>query len=137
MIALEVDCTEFVVAVLTAGMPQARVCTELPDKLLAAVPVIQVFRVGGPNDAVILDVPTMTLHAFTAAKPSGQQAANQLLHAAYTTLRLAVGRVVAVTGGNAVMSRVRLLSGCAWAGYENPDVRHAVSTIQPRIKATH
>jgi hypothetical protein len=136
--ALEVDCTGFVVAALYNAVTEpetgkvARIVTELPNTLTAALPVIQVFRIGGPNDAVILDIPTMTLHGFAAT----QKQANRVLHAAHTTLVGAIGRVFTLDGGRAVMTRVRVLGGPAWAAYENTDVRHAILTIQPRIKIT-
>lgn len=138
MNALEVDCTRFIVAALYGGVVEpetgrtARIVTELPNKLTDVLPVIQVFRIGGPNDGVVLDSPTITLHGFAAT----QQQANRLLHVAYTTLRLALGRVITVDGGDAVLARVRVLGGPSWAPYENTALRHAVSTVQARIKIT-
>ena len=137
--ALEVDCTAFIYAALFQAVTEptsaevARIVTELPNKLDATtLPIIQLFRVGGPNDSRVLDIPTMTLHGYAAT----QQQANRVLYAAFARLRDVVGQVFTVDGGRAVMTRVRLLGGPAWAGYENPNVRHAVSTIQPRIKFT-
>lgn len=131
MQALEVDCTKFTVQVLAAASI-ARIVTELPNTLETALPVIQVFRIGGPSDGYVLDIPTMTLHAYAGT----QEAANRLLHTAWTVLHTAVGQVVALDGGRAVMTRLRNLGGPTWAAYDNTNVRHAVLTVQPRIKFT-
>lgn len=133
MNALEVDCTQFVLEVL-APLNLARIVTELPNKLEAALPVLQVVRVGGPNDAVILDIPTFSLHAYTAAAAGGQKAANMLLQRAFTGLHAAASDVIPVDDGFAVLTRARMLGGPTWAPYDNPAVRHAVSTIQAHIK---
>jgi hypothetical protein len=143
--ALEVDCTKFLVVVLADAVTDpvtntvARIVTELPgadnaggDALLAAVPVIRVVRVGGPNDGRVLDAATVVLHGFVAKPNQG----HRLLHAAQTALYAAVGRVVTVDGGQAVMTRLRMLSGPSYAPYENTALRHSVMTIQPRIKIT-
>lgn len=138
MQALEVDCTKFLVTVLYQAVTDpvtstlARIVTELPDTLDAAVPVIRVVRVGGPNDSIILDSPTVVLHGFVARPDEGYR----LLHAAQTALRAAVGRRVSVDGGWAVMTALRAISGPSPAGYENPGLRHSVMTLQPRIKIT-
>lgn len=134
----EVDCVKFLRLILFDAVKDpvsgrvARIVTELPGKLEDAVPVIRVVRTGGPDDGIILDIPTVVLHAFVAQPDAG----TRLLQAARTTLRKAVGRVVAIDGGKATMPRLRVLGGPAWAAYENPALRHAFMTIQPRIKIT-
>lgn len=131
--ALEVDTAQFLLEVLApAGI--ARVVTELPGKLVDALPVLQIVRAGGLDDGVILDAPTFVLHAFADAAPNGQKAAAAVLMRAHSALRAACGVVVTVDGSPAVMTRVRVLSGPSPAPYENPGVRHVVSTVQPRIK---
>lgn len=124
--ALEVDCTQVTVEILAAA-GIARVCTELPNNLAGALPVLQVFRTGGPDDSYALDIATMTVHAYAGS----QQAANVLLGAARTVIREAVGVVVS----GAVLTRARKLGGPSWASYENTAVRHAVSIFQLRFKA--
>lgn len=136
--ALEVDCDGFIVATLYQRVVEpvsgltARIVTELPDTLADALPVIQVVRVGGGDDGVILEAPTVVLHGFAA----NQRQANRLLHAARTVLRTRVGYVVPIDAGRAVMTRVRNVSGPLWAPYENTNLRHAVMTVQPYIKIT-
>lgn len=137
MQALEVDCTGFIVAALyeavvePVGDDVARIVTELPNTLESALPVIRVVRIGGSNDGYILDAPTLVLHGFAVDR----RRTERLLYAAQTALRAAIGRRVAIDGGHAVMTRLRV-NGPAWASYENPNLRHAVLTIQPRIKIT-
>lgn len=132
--ALHVDVTQFVLEVLGPAN-LARCGTELPNKLEAALPVIQVIRTGGPNDGVVLDIPTIVLHAYAATSAGGQKAANTLLYQAFGVLQAARGQLVMVDEAPAVMTALRLLGGPFVAAYENQNVRHAVSTIQPRIKA--
>lgn len=130
MNALEVDATQFMLEIL-APANLARVVTELPGKVELVLPVLQVIRVGGPNDRIVTDMPTFAVHGFAAK----QKDAYVLLLKAFTVLTAAVGRVVTVDGGRAVMSRVDNVGGPAWASTVNPDYRHAVSTIQARIRA--
>lgn len=136
--ALEVDCTGFVVAALFEAVTEptsgdvARIVTELPNTLENSLPVVQVYRIGGPNDGRVLDMPTMTVHGFAASR----QKAERLLYAAQAALRAKIGTVVTLDGGNAVMTHLRVLGGPSWAAYANTNVRHSVLTIQPRIKIT-
>lgn len=136
--ALEVDCTGFIVAALFQAVTEptsgdvARIVTELPNTLDGSQPVIRIVRVGGPNDGRVLDIPTVVLHGFAGSR----QKAERLLYAAQTALRNKIGTVVALDGGNAVMTHLRVLGGPSYAAYENQNVRHAVMTIQPRIKIT-
>jgi hypothetical protein len=124
--ALEVDAVAFVIGVLTdAGVAQ-RVATDVPADLTAGLPMVRVLRMGGPDDGVIVDEPTMVLHAFAAS----DQAANTVLYQAGSALRAARG----VVRGGAVLVWCRKLGGPFWAGYDNPAVRHAVSNYQLRIK---
>ena len=132
MNVLEVDATQYMLEVL-ASTQLARVVTLLPGTLDQLV--LQVVRTGGPNDHFVVDSPIFVLHAFAPKEPNGAKAANMLLYRAFTALLAAVGQVVPVDGGRAVMTRLDLVSGPSPAPYENPNVRHAVSTIQARIKA--
>lgn len=132
--ALEVDCTQLLLEIL-APAALARVVTELPGALADAVPVLQVVRVGGPNDRIAIDEPTFVLHAFAAAVPSGQKTANMLLHRAFATLVAALGTVVAVDDQRATLLLVDSVSGPSPAPYENTNLRHSVSTIQARVRA--
>lgn len=134
MTLLEVDATQFMLELL-APARLARVVTELPGDLAAAMPVLQVVRAGGPNDRYVIDQPTFALHAYCATSPNGVKAANVLLYKAFTTLVAATGQVVTVDGGRATLVRVDSIGGPSPAPYENPNVRHAVSTIQARIRA--
>lgn len=136
--ALEVDCVKFLQTVLFEAVTDpvtslvARIVTETPAALAEAVPVVQVIRTGGPDDGRVLDIPTVALHGFVLAPNQG----NRLLIAAIAALRAAIGRVVTVDDGQAVMTRLRVLGGPSYAAYENTALRHRVSLIQPRIKFT-
>jgi len=124
--ALEVDETLLAVDVLTAALTPVRVSTELPANLEAVVPLVRVFRIGGPDDGYVLDYPTMAVHAFATS----QAAADALCRQAGTAFRNARGVITA--GG--VITRVRKLSGPSWAQVDNQQLRHAVSLFQLRIK---
>lgn len=121
---LEVDATSLCRTLLAAAMPSARVVTVLPSTLVP--PVVQVFRIGGPDDGVMLDLPTIAVHAYTADEAQ----ANQLCYQAGTVLRNARGAVV----GGAVITRVRKLSGPYRAETSDQNLRHAVSLFQVYVK---
>jgi hypothetical protein len=133
--ALEIDCAQVVVEVLTTASI-GRICTETPDKIEDVLPVIQVIRVGGGDDGYILDEPLIVLHAYVPKDPAGPHVANQLLLTALARLRAARGTVVVLPdGARAVMTRqLDKLSGPSPAIHANPALRHAVMTIRPRIK---
>lgn len=124
---LEVDATGWVIRVLNAA-GVARAGNRTPDNLQDVMPFIRVTRVGGPDDGHMMDLPTMVLHAF--AYP--QEAANGVLYRAGTVLRAQIG----VAQSGAVLSWLRKMSGPQEAEYENPAVRHAVSTYQLHIKTS-
>lgn len=131
---LQIDTTQLMLELL-APTGLARVVTELPDKLVDALPVLQVVRAGGPNDRIAIDFPTFSLHAYAPASPNGAKAAAALLYKAFAALVTATGQVVTVDGNRAVLVRIDSIGGPSPAPYENTGVRHAVSTVQARIKA--
>jgi hypothetical protein len=127
---LEVDVTAVLQSWFATDLEGVRVGTETPadpNGTLAWLPFLQHFRIGGPDDGYVLDIPTIALHGFdrTAA------GANGLLLRAGTSLRDMRG----VRINNAVVTRVRKLGGPSWAASTNPAVKHAVSLYQLRVKA--
>lgn len=123
---LEVDAAQLAHDILASALTGTRIVGETPANLQDVLPVVQVLRVGGPDDGVILDMPTIAVHAFAAT----QQAANALCAQAGTAFRDARGQVV----NGAVATKVRKLGGPNWAPYTNQAVKHAVSLYQLRVK---
>lgn len=126
---LTVDVTGWMIAALNASSTlHARAAAETPTDLAQQVPFVRVVRVGGPNDGVILDVPTMVFDCYATS----QQAANTLAYQVIDEVR----RLVGVVSGGAVITQLRTLSGPAWASTADQGLRRAVLTLQPRIKIT-
>jgi hypothetical protein len=124
---LTVDVTGWFIAALDAALT-ARVGAETPADLETQVPFLRVLRIGGPDDGVILDEPTMAFHGFAAS----QKAANQLC---YET-KAAVYALRGVVRSGAVLTIARTLSGPSWADVTNQNLAHAVLLMQARIMTT-
>lgn len=128
---LAVDVTGWLIARLTPLLAPTRVGSETPadpDGLLDWVPFVSVERIGGPNDNVILDVPTMAFHCYDTTPKT----ANQLGYDVIAAVRSLRGS----PGNGAIMTIARTLSGPTWAATANTALRHAVVLMQPRIKTT-
>lgn len=123
---LEVDVTGWIIDRLSDSLIGVRVSNKTPDKLETVLPVVRVVRTGGPDDGVILDIPTLVLHCYATT----QQAANELAYRVMTALRGLLG----AAADGAVMTRVRKLGGPSWNDYGNPNVAEAFLIVQARIK---
>jgi len=122
---LTIDATGWWITQLKAGLA-ADIGSKTPDDLQSEVPFVAVERIGGPNDGIAIDMPTMAFHCFG----SGQQAANQL---AYQVLRFVHDQRGKAAAG-AVVTHVRTLSGPSRAAVTDPSLGHAVVLMQTRIK---
>lgn len=122
---LTVDITGWFISAL-ADAVTARVGAETPGDLETQVPFLRVVRIGGPDDGVVLDEPTMAFHTFAAS----QKAANQLGY----DVKAAVYGLRSIVHNGAVLTSARTLSGPSWASVENQNLRHAVTLMQARIK---
>jgi hypothetical protein len=128
---LQVDVVGWFVTRLTPLLTTARVGTETPADTggtLTWVPFVQVERTGGPNDNLIMDIPTMAFHCFDLDEPK----ANQLGYAVIGAVRGLRG----IAGAGAILQSVRTLSGPSRAATDNQALRHVVVLMQPRIKTT-
>jgi len=125
--ALQVDVTGWLIDQLDAAL-SATVDSDTPDDLQAVVPFVRVVRAGGPDDNHVLDIPTVVFHCFALT----EQEANQLGYATAAAVRALRG----APAGGAVVTQTRMLSGPAWDGYVNTNVRQSVLTMQIRIKTT-
>lgn len=123
---LTVDATGWFISVLTDAVT-ARVAAETPSDLESQVPFLRVVRIGGPDDGVTLDEPTMAFHTYGTS----QKAANQLAY----DVKVAVYGLRGIVHNGAVLTAARSLSGPSWAAVENQNLRHAVLLMQARIKS--
>lgn len=123
---LEVDVVQVLHDWLTTQLDGVRVVSTTPADLAQQVPLLRVLRIGGPDDGVILDSPTVAIHAFTTSAPT----ANALLYQVNTALRAARGVIIS----GAVITQVRKLGGPSWAPTAEQKLAHSVSTYQIRIK---
>jgi hypothetical protein len=109
---------------------EATVDSETPGDVEGSsdwVPFVSVQRVGGPNDNMAIDMPTLAFHCFETS----QRAANELGYSVMAAARQIVG--VVADGG--ICTQVRTLSGPSFAYTANPNLRHAVVLMQARMKA--
>jgi hypothetical protein len=115
------------------GALAVRCLTDLPNDLQAQVPVVQVVRIGGPssdNDRR-LEAATMSIDCFAADR------------GAATALALQVDRAMRdalpgtyVPSANAVVTKVRTLTGASWRPWDDLSVRRFGATYQVWIKST-
>lgn len=101
--------------------------TETDNDLAANLPQLQVVRIGGGDDGVVLDRPTFSVHAYAATR----DAARKLALTARTALYAARG----VVFEGAVVTRVATIGGPAWTPYSNTNLRRFTATYQVSIKA--
>lgn len=123
---LEPDVQKIAYDVLSAALT-ARIVGDTPANLADVLPVLRVFRIGGPGDTYgVFDDATIAMHGFA----TDQQGANLLCRQAMQALFNARGNTYA----NGAVMRVRKLSGPTWAPYDNQGVRHAVTLVQLTVK---
>lgn len=130
--ALEVDVTGWMITQLQAALGSlARVGSKTPGDpgdTSGWLPFVRVVRAGGPDDGVILDIPTVVLHCFAA----DLAAANTLAMSTLTAVRGLRGR----PADGAVVTHVRKLGGPFWVDDANPSVEHVAVTVQLHIRTT-
>jgi hypothetical protein len=128
---LMVDVTGWFISGLATALSPVRVGSRTPadpDGTLTWVPFVRVVRIGGPDDGITLDAPTMAFHTFA----TGQQSANDL----GLRVRAAVYAMRGPARDGAVLAHARTLSGPSWASTENQNLAHAVLLMQARITTT-
>lgn len=124
--ALEVDAKAWFIARLNATLPGVRVSGDVPSDAAEQVPFVRVVRVGGGDDGLTVDSPTLVLHHFHTSEPL----ANALAYQVGTAMRGLRG--VVADGGTA--QRVRKTGGPTWVAYENTGLQQVVTTWQTRIR---
>jgi hypothetical protein len=103
--------------------------TELPANLAAAVPLVEVARIGGADRDHSIDAATVDVHAYEASRPAARTLALQvrtLLRYQLAGLPLAGGVVLAVNTA----------SGPHWVPYTDVGVRCFTGTYQI-VVSTH
>lgn len=113
---MNVDVEALLSTWLPTQVSGLRAVTELPAELADAVPLVRVFRIGGPDPTPGLDVATLDIEAFADARQSARTLAYQIQYA----LRFKLPGHVTDAGS---VARVRTISGPAWRPYDNPNVR--------------
>lgn len=106
--------------------------TETPGSLGDHMPLFQVVRIGGGDDAVTLDLATISLHAY-ATGATGSDARSAARTLAYQG-RVALYAARGVVFDGAVVTRVRTIGGPAWTPYDNTTLRRFTGTYQVAIK---
>jgi hypothetical protein len=117
---------------LTTQFPSPiRVVTELPADL-GAVPTIQVTRIGGSDDVIVMDAANLDVDTFDVAHDglSARENARTLAGQVRSALRLHLPGYAA--GGVAVQS-VTTISAPRWVPYDNTTLRRFVATYRITI----
>lgn len=111
--------------------PGYRVVTELPADL-GAVPTIQVTRIGGSDDLIVMDAANIDVDTFDDAHGglSARENARALAGQVRSALRLHLPGYAA--GGAAVQS-VTTISAPRWVPYDNTSLRRFVATYRITI----
>lgn len=110
-----VDVEAELVAWLHARLT-VRVLTDLPANLADILPVIQVQRIGGDDDALRLDRALVDVDVYAASRP----AASALMAQARSVL---LSELRGLATESAVFTMARTITGPAWRPYENPALR--------------
>lgn len=95
----------------------ARFVTKTPDDLNAQVPLVRVFRLGGPSsdDLPRFDAPTLSFECFG----NGDAAAGDLATAVDRWVRSLAGKTLA---DGTVVTKTQTVSGPAWRPYADTTV---------------
>lgn len=100
--------------------------TETPNPLVP--PLFQVVRIGGPDDGLSMEFPTLSLHAFAADRHS----AKALALVGRQALFAAIGQ----TWQGAVCVKVTTVAGPVWTPYDNTALRRVTGTYQPQLQTS-
>jgi hypothetical protein len=125
---LEVDVTGWFIRQLGARLTGVRVLAETPAKIEAHLPVVRIVGLGGPDDGLVIDSPSVAFHCFAA----DQAAANALALRTSTAIRALRG--VPVDGAVVIFTQKR--GGPTPNFHDNPAIREAVVIHQISIKTT-
>jgi hypothetical protein len=110
-----------------------RCLTDLPADLQSSVPVVQVVRIGGPssdNDRR-LEAATVSIDCFAADRGAATDLAMRVDKAMRDTLPGTY-----VPASNAVVTKVRTLTGASWRPWDDLAVRRFGATYQVWVKST-
>jgi hypothetical protein len=99
-------------------------CTETPSAISGEL--LQVVRIGGGDDGVILDRAMLSVHAFAGNRPTAK-------HLAYVA-RNALFAARGVVHDGAVCARVSTIGGPHWTPYDNTALRRVTGTYQVSVK---
>lgn len=100
--------------------------TETPNPLVP--PLFQVVRIGGPDDGLSMEFPTLSLHAFAEDRHS----AKALALVGRQALFAAIGQ----TWQNVVCVKVTTVAGPVWTPYDNTNLRRVTGTYQPQLQTS-
>lgn len=122
------DAEDIITAYLDAALPQVSVGTATPKNLAERLPFVQVRRIGGVADSVVIDRPRLDIDVWAATREQAQDTA-QLVRA-----HLRVARYAQHTG--AVVGRVTEERGPAML--PDPDTRfeRCSFTVQVVLRPT-
>lgn len=123
MTALMVDAEAWVATWLETQTAVITV-TETPAALTP--PLLHVVRIGGPDDGLSMEFPTVSIHAFGVDRHTAKALALTARHALYS----AIGQ----TWQGAVCVTVRTLAGPAWTPYDNTTLRRVTGTYRPQLQ---
>lgn len=93
-----------------------RVLTDLPANLADVLPVIQVQRIGGDDDALRLDRALVDVDVYAATRPAASGLMAQARSALLSELR-------GIATEAAVFTMARTIAAPTWRSYENPALR--------------
>lgn len=108
------------VAVMSAEWPAIRVCTDLPSNVEALVPVIQVNRFGGSDDAPTMDRAYIDVDVWHESLTEAEDLASEV-HA-WLLLRSAGKWATVGAAGPGVVASCRTQTGMFERPTSNPDL---------------
>lgn len=107
-----------------------RALTDLPADLADTLPVVQVTRIGGPDDDnnPNFDAPTVAVDCYAADRAG----AITLAAAVKAALR---GSLPGQTIGTSTVTKVQTVTGPSWRPYDNTELRRFGATYALHIKS--
>lgn len=121
---------ELLIASLTKAFPAARVLTDLPADLEAALPVIGVSRFGGTDATLTLDRASIDIDVWDFPLTAADLLAGQV----WVWLRLGLpGATVTGITGAGTFARVDTISGPSERPTGNPNVRRVGASFQVTV----
>ena len=111
---------------LATQFAPTRVVTELPADLGSVVPVIQVTRFGGSDDALTLDAANIDVDTFADTRDASRALAEQVRAA----MRL---HLPGYADNGAAVQSVTTISAPRWVPYDNTSLRRFVASYRITI----